>query len=43
MSYTCFFTCRDLKRVPPSFPSIQHAGMNEGKSILSQLIGFLPD
>jgi hypothetical protein len=38
-----FFACRDLKYAPPSSPVPQHGGMNEGKSIFSQLISFLPD
>ena len=37
------FACRDLKRVPASCRTSQDGGMNEGKSIFSQLIGFLPD
>ena len=38
-----FFACRDLKFVPSSWPTSQDERMNEGKSIFSQLIGFLPD
>jgi hypothetical protein len=38
-----FFACRDLKCVPASCPTAQDEGMNEGKSIFSQLIKFLPD
>jgi hypothetical protein len=29
--------------MPASWPTVQDEGMNEGKSIFSQLIGFLPD
>jgi len=35
--------CLDLKSAPSFSPAAQHGGINEGKSIFSQLIGFLPD
>jgi len=37
-----FFACRDLKCVPVSCPTSQDGWMNEGKTVFSQLIGFLP-
>jgi hypothetical protein len=38
-----YFACRDLKCMPASCLIAHDEGMNEGKSIFSQLIDFLPD
>jgi hypothetical protein len=40
---SALFACRDLKCVYASCPTSQDGGMNEGKLVFSQLIGFLLD